>query len=321
MRYCLLVSLISFSLPAQTGSVGLPILGFAPDAQSRQIRPIRGIPGAAVLGDLLESAPAFRALAISPKQDLAIAVSAENDGLLIVRFTGQTALPVPDAVQAPSHIVFSPSGRAAAIWSSRIQVLTDLAATPRVTDIASDSFAAPSVLALSDDARVLIASSAQDDTPVWLADATGSTAQLPLPGSVSVLAFRAETHNAVAVTRSGDVYVVTDAGSNADIRQIYAGDNQTSDPVAAQISPDGTRVFTANSRGTVAAINIQTGIASFVSCRCSPTGLEPLSAPALYRLTDISGVPVMLFDASTPTPQVWFVPVDDSRAGQQRSAQ
>jgi hypothetical protein len=321
MRYFLLLSISSVCSFAQTASLGFPALGFAPDPQSNQIRSIRGIPGAAVLGEPAGAAPSFSATAISPKQDLALAVSTGDNMVYLLSLSGQAARPISDAMPAPSHMIFSPSGRAAVIWANRIQVLTDLTVNPRIIDVALDLLAAPTVIALSDDARALLASSARDDSPVWLADPRGTATQLSLPGSVAAMAFRRDSHDAVAVTRSGDVYLVRNAGPDAEIRQVYVGDSQTSDPVAVQLSPDGTRAFMANSRGTVVSINLQTGSAGAVSCQCSPTGLEPLSAPALYRLTDVSSLPVMLFDASTPTPQVWFVPVDASPANQEGSAQ
>ncbi|MCX6626013.1 MAG: hypothetical protein NTW28_00085, partial [Candidatus Solibacter sp.] len=143
--------------------------------------------------------------------------------------------------------------------------------------------------------------------------------QLPLPGSIATASFRRNALEIAAVTRNGEVYIVRLGGSENQIRQVYTGDNQTSDPVAVQFSPDGARVYTANSRGTLAAIDLQTGLATAVSCRCTPTGLEPLTMGSIFRLTEISHRPVLLFDGSAPDPRVWFVPPDLSPAEPQRS--
>lgn len=314
------------SATAQTGGLRFPALGFAPDSRSGQIRSIRGISGAALLGDPIATASAFSAAAISPQQDLVLAVSSGDSLVYLIPLTGGAPRAVPDAMPAPSHLVFSPSGRAALIWGSmiwgtRIQILTELAGIPRVTEIAAGPFAAPAAIALSDDGQAVLASSAQDDTPVWLAGPGGDPAQLAVPGSVVTVAFRRDSHDLVAVTRSGDLYLIRNAGPDAEIHQVYLGNEQTSDPVAVQVSPDGTRAFTANARGTVAVIDLSTGSAAAVSCQCSPTGLEPLNATSLFRLTEISDRPVMLFDASTSTPRTWFVPADAPPANLQRSAQ
>jgi hypothetical protein len=173
-------------------------------------------------------------------------------------------------------------------------------------------------MALSDDGQVLLASSAREGEPVWSASPGGMT-QVPLPGSIAALAFRRDSHDAVALTRSGDVYFVRNAGPAAEIRQVYVGDAQTADPVAVQVSSEGTHAFTVNARGTVVTIDLGSGSSAAVSCQCSPSGLEPLNAHLLYRLTDISDRPVMLFDASTPTPRIWFVPADASGVQQGRA--
>jgi hypothetical protein len=320
MRYSLVFILASTCSFAQTGALRLPALGFAPDSRSNQIRPIRGIPGAALLGDPIGAASAFTTAVISPQQDLALAVSAGDAQLYLVPLSGEAMRAIPDAMPAPSHMVFSPSGRSAVIWKDRIQVLTDLAGAARVADVTIPSFAAAATVALSDDTQALLAFAGKEDTPVWLAAPDGNSTQLPLPGSIMAAAFRRDTHDAVAVTRSGDMYLIRNAGPNAEILQVYLGDEQTSDPVAIQISTDGTRAFTANVRGMIAVIDLRNGTATAVSCQCSPTGLEPLSAASIFRLTEISDRPVMLFDASTLTPRIWFVPAD-SPASLQGGAQ
>jgi hypothetical protein len=320
MRCLFLFSLAALSTFAQTGSVGFPALGFAPDPRSSQIRPIRGIPGAALLGDPLDTST-FTNSAISPKQDLALAVSAADGQLYLVPLSGEPARAVANAMSGPSQIVFSPTGRAAIIRGGRLQILNELAGAPRVTEVALDPFDTPPALAVSDDGQAMLASSGRDENPVWLAGPGGSLTQLPLPGSVRAIAFRRDSRDAVAVTRSGDVYLVRNAGPDAEIRQVYIGDEQTSDPVAVQISPDGSRAFTANSHGLVAAIHLQSGSVASASCQCAPVSLEPMNAPALYRLTEISDLPVMLFDASTLTPRIWFVPAGASASSLQRSAQ
>jgi hypothetical protein len=312
----------ALSVAAQTGALGFPALGFVYDSRSNRIRPIRGIPGAAVLGEAVDTGSAFASAVISPQQNQALAVSPEDDRLNLVALADGSVRAIPGAMPAPAHIVFSPSGLAAVIWRSRIQILTGLAQSPHATDLDAGLMGAPKVIAISDDARQLLASSSQEEAdPVWSLNPDGSATQLPLPGSTAVIAFRRNSHDAVVVTRPGDVYLVRNAGPAAEIRQVYAGDEQTSDPVAVQVSLDGAHAYAVNRRGTVAVINLESGSAAAISCGCSPAGLEPLNSTALFRLTGISDGPVMLFDASTSTPQIWFVPGDSSTANVTRSAQ
>jgi hypothetical protein len=321
--FCTSLLLAGSVAAAEPGDIRMPALGFAFDGRSNQIRPIHGLPGAALLGTAGSQGPAFSAIGISPRHDLALGIAAADRQLFLISLPDGEAKVLSQAMTAPEHIVFSPSGSTAILWGDRIQVLTGLAGSPQFADLRNPlSDSPPFSITISDDARqVILVSGTRDTDPVWQLNGDGSFVQMALPGSVSTVAFRRNTHDAVAVTRSGDVYLIRNAGANSEILQVYIGDEQTSDPVAVHLSPDGTRAFTANARGTVAAIDLGSGSAAAVSCQCAPTGLVPLNAVSLFRLTEISDRPVMLFDASTPNPRVWFVPADAPPAGQQRSEQ
>ena len=107
----------------------------------------------------------------------------------------------------------------------------------------------------------------------------------------------------------------------AEVRQVYTGEERTADPVALRLSADGSRAYSANRLGTIAAIDFASASIEAVDCGCVPTGIEPLSASNLYRINEISDRPVMLFDVSTPSPRVWFVPSDAPSANSSRSGQ
>jgi hypothetical protein len=314
MRGLLILSCVSLCSFAQPGVVRMPALGYAPDARSNQIRPIRGVPGASILSEAVDTSVAFTAAAIA--QDFALAVSSDDRQVYVIPFSGEAARAVPGARMAPSKIVLSPSGRAAILWGDAVQVMTGFSGAPQVADLPLGSLpATPTAIAVSDDGQVFLSA---DSGGAWAAGPNLGAVSIAAPGTIAAMAFRRDSHDAIAITRSGDVYSIGNAGADADIRQVRAGDEQTSDPVAVQISPDGSRAFAANSRGVAAAIDLQTGSTAAVNCGCAPTGMEPMRDPFLYRLTGVSDLPVMLFDAGGPAPRVWFVPAD---AAGQRSAQ
>lgn len=155
-----------------------------------------------------------------------------------------------------------------------------------------------------------MAPEATDSDPVWLLTAQGASLRMPLPGSTGAVSFYGGTQDAVAATRSGDTYLVRNAGSSPDVRLIRAGDDQTSEPIAIQFSADGTQAYTTNARGVLSTVDLQTGSASSISCQCQPVGLQPLQSGTLFRLTDVSNLPMMLFEASRTGPRFWFVPPD-----------
>jgi DNA-binding beta-propeller fold protein YncE len=328
--YSFILFLLSL-LPASAqgmASIAGPSLGFAYDSSLSAIRPIRGIPGAAILGDPIDSGFTVAAAAISPQQDFALALSADDHQVRLIRFENgrHAAVSINNAMVSPDRMIFSPSGNAAVFYqqsSGRLQILTGLPKAPTAQDLGTAAFnGSQAGLAVSDDGTlVLLAPGGQDSDPVWLLGADGSSLQLPLPGSSVAVSFRRDSHDVLALTRAGDLFLARNVDSNSDFSRVHAGDGQTSGPVAVQFSPDGARAYTANATGTLAAFDLATGSASMISCQCSPTGLQPLSSGVLFRLNEASRPPLLLLDGSGAAPRVWFVPLAQTSADLQRSRQ
>jgi hypothetical protein len=351
--YLILLALISLHVGNAQGYsavIAHPYLGYAYDASRGAIRPLSGVPGAAIMGAPLDLRFRLAAAAISPRQDFALAVSAaDNQVRLIVlgprmaganpvvtramshpdlmtlsasgsaavlypRMAGASPL-VTDAMPHPDLMTFSASGSAAVLYQkspARLQILTGLPDSPAVQEVNAGLVANPPVsLAVSDDGElVLMAPEATDSDPVWLLTAQGASLRMLLPGSTGAVSFYGGAQDALAATRSGDIYLVRNAGSSPDVRLIRAGDDQTSEPIAIQFSADGKQAYTANARGFLSTVDLLTGSASSISCQCQPVGLQPLQSGTLFRLTDVTNLPVMLFEPSKTEPRIWFVPLD-----------
>src|SRR5215813_10177316 len=105
--YSILLTLLSI-LPcaAQPASLATPELGFVFDTELGSIRPIRGIPGAALLGNPIHTGfPIVRA-AIAPRQQFTI-VTADNLEPRLVRFQNgaATVALLPGAMPSPERVV------------------------------------------------------------------------------------------------------------------------------------------------------------------------------------------------------------------------
>jgi hypothetical protein len=321
-RLCFASLFLSLSLTiatAQPAAVEGPGLGFAWDAGSAAVRVIRGIPGAAILGDPLDAGMPLASAVISPLHDRALLISSDDGRLWLLSFaTAGAPVTIDGANPSPDRIVYAPSGASALLIGSAVQLVSGLDGSPAVRGVAAPALdGAPKVAAIADDGQTMFwASGAGVSSPVWLTGADGSAIPLPVPGTIVAATFRRNSTDAVAATSSGDVYFVGNA-----IRQIYTGDDATSDPVAVQLAPDGSRAYIANRRGTITAIDLRSGAASAVSCQCQPSVLEPLKSNGVFRLTDISNRPMMLFDASGSDLRTWFVPAGAPAADAQESAQ
>jgi hypothetical protein len=320
---CPLILLFGSLIPAgaQPG-IGIPATGFAFDSSLGALRPILGIAGAAILGSPLNSGSTLESAVISPHQDFALAVSAGDHGVSIIRFdAGTSVLPLPSGMSSPDRMVFSPSGSASVLYrqdSSRIQILTGLPDTPVIRDLSTAGLNSPAALAITDDGNLALLAG-QDSDPSWTVGPDGNFIPLALPGSTLAVAFRRGSHDLLSVTRAGDLYLALDVDTIPAFRQIYAGG--ASDPVAVQFSFDGAVSYAIGANGTVIAVQLATGSSQTISCGCRPTALEPLRSGTMFRLNAISSRPLMLFDASVGGLQVWFVPPDPPPAKSPESNQ
>ena len=128
---------------AQSGTaLSGPTMGLVFDSSQSALRPIRGIPGAASLGDAVNPGFALASATVSPRQDYALALRADDSSVVLVRAGGASAA-ITGARPAPALMVFSPAGTAAALYNSgagRVQILTglpDAAAVQNDVDISA----------------------------------------------------------------------------------------------------------------------------------------------------------------------------------------
>ncbi|HUB31889.1 MAG TPA: WD40 repeat domain-containing protein [Bryobacteraceae bacterium] len=314
--------LISFSLVLPAGAVEKvvgprtvgpstagPTVGFVYDANAPAIRPIRGIPGAAFLDSAIDLGFAVGSASVSPSGDAALAVSADDGTVRLIRFRGRLPMTVlAGAMTSPDRIVFSPAGSVALLYSAsaaRLQVLAGLPSAPAVRDLPFDG-AAP--IAVADDGVAMLMSGS-GSAEIRLTD--GSAAPPTLAAPVMAANFRRGTHDLVAATEAGDIYVYTDAAGQWS--EIRPGDAASQNPVGVQLSADGAMAYVATAGGTILTIQAATGETNAVVCNCAPSGLGALNAGSVYQLTGPADPLLWLFDASQATPRLLFVPRRNSQ--------
>jgi hypothetical protein len=310
----LLLSLLLPCVHAQS-SLAAPALGCVYDPGLHAIRPIHGNPGAALLGRPLHLAFVPLAAAPAPRQNYALATFA-GQSLRLVRCDGGVASggDLPGAIGNPDGVVFSPSGNAAILSdnSGRVQVLSGLPDSPALREMQPSGSAAPGAMAIADDATIAFTVGGS----VRVLGPDSSSVPLLFPAAVTVLAFQPETHDLLAVSPSGDVYLARNVDTHPDIRQVRAGDSRTAAPLAVQFSITGSAAFVVNTGG-VATVDLNTGAVTTLACQCAPTGLVPLARPGIFRITDdVSARPLFLFDGSSSSSRFWFVPAETSGSAQ-----
>ena len=81
------------------------------------------------------------------------------------------------------------------------------------------------------------------------------------------------------------------------------------DPVALAASVDNGLALVANgSTASVVLVNLSSGVAVGLGCQCAPTVLAGLSGQSIYRLNELSELPISVLDVSGAKPVVNIIP-------------
>lgn len=299
----ILLALLPFLAVAQTGGLSGPVLGYVPE--SGALRPILGIPGAAVLGQPLALGFETALLSVAPRQDYALAVAAQGEVKIIPLSGDFAARAVEAALAAPDRVIFSPTGTAALLVrssDSAAQVLTGLPDSPRTVALGLASLPdKPGALAVSDDGGSVLTAAAGS---VFVIAPGGTARPLPASGETTLMAFVPGSLDAF-LAGPGQVAVLTGIMGESAFRLLPAIDGLDT-PVALATVPGG-RAYVAGS-GMVARVDMDSGASAALPCSCVITGLAPLNGDALFRLNELSADPLWLMEAATAQPRMLFVP-------------
>jgi len=202
---------------AQSGTaLSGPTMGLVFDSSQSALRPIRGIPGAASLGDAVNLGFPLASATVSPRQDYALALRADDSSVVLARAGGASAA-IPGARPGPALVVFSPAGTAAALYDSgagRVQILTGLPDAAAVqSDVSISALAGPVAALAVDDAgtSLFLAAGAADTVSLYRIATDGASQFLASFRSVAALRLLAAGREALlADSAAGAVYIIRD---------------------------------------------------------------------------------------------------------------
>jgi hypothetical protein len=300
---------------ASAPSLSGPQLGLVFDSAAECLRPISGIPGAAITGAPLPLGVAISRAVISPAQNSALVVGARRSGVSLVRATGgDWVLTSLDGVRtAPTTMVFSSAGSAAALYyaDGRVEILTGLADTPGIAaEVDVSSLPTPvTALAVDDGANyLLLAAGPPEAVSLYRVAANSAASVLGSFRSVSaVRLFSAGQQALVTDTLAGAVYRITDPAGTAALQLVAGEGGGIAGLVAAETDAAGQHVFAVSSNGIVFVSDFHGGPVTTLDCGCAPTGLFRLAAAATFRLTEPGTGPIQLLDAGS-APRIVAVP-------------
>jgi hypothetical protein len=334
--------------PSQQALIARPILTFVLDS-SHQLRPLVGIPGSASIGTPVDLGFEVTQAVIPPDHDYILAATSQSDWPVLLNVRGGTVTPMQSLVNSlrrpnpdcthvgdpalstgrkaicrpvsravdPGPIdsmALSPAGSAAAFLSqatSSVYVFffSNLAQSPAPLQIFNiGGLGAVSSFAISDDGTsLLLGTSTGDAASVFLLTGNNQAQLIASMRHVSSVSF---LHKSASAVIADDVDNAIYAWSNGQFFMLAGPNDGVSAPIGIAASNDNQRVFVANAQtGTVMTIRADGTLGKIQSCNCSLTGLYSTNTDSVFRLTDFSGGPILLFDASGASPRMTFVPV------------
>ena len=272
-----------------------PLLGYVYDSRVGAVRAIEGIPGASLLGSILDTVPIAGAAAAAD-QNYLLAITSNHEALLLTPGNGAiSAQPIPGVTAPVDLFCLSPSGSSAALYNSSadlIMIVTGLPSSPTVTRAIRNMGAPVDRLAVSDDGKLLLIA-LEGISPVLLLASGDQPAPIPVMGPASAIVFRAGAHDALLVDTSGRITAVNHLDVSPEYQLVRDASAGTA---AVDYSRDGRRIFAASGDGTIATYDLLSGESSNISCSCVPTGLYPLQGDSVFRLNEPSDPPLLLFD-------------------------
>lgn len=280
MRFAIALSLAGLA----SAQIAPPLLGWLPE--SKQIREMDGLPGAAVLGDTVNVGRNLTRITVSPSQNYVLAADGTTGGVLeIIPGVSVTPLAAPPK---PDRIAVSPRGSSAALWysgASQFQILSGLPSPPAIRQIDASSISAVTSIAVSDDGQ-------------WIAAASPSGVELWGPSGI-VQAYAASDASALAFLPGlSDLLVATSTqllsinGSATSV--LYQG---SFSPAGVAASFDNQKIVLADQSGKVYSVDASSQTAATLDCQCAPSGVFGLGG-SVFRLTSSPVGAVKLIDAS-----------------------
>jgi hypothetical protein len=285
-------------------SISLPSLGYVYDDNSKAIRQISGVPGAASLDTTVPSGTSLNSAFVHSRAQLAIA-NAKDGGVALVQWTGTPQ--VTAISSALSHVTlaaFSRSGDGAAIsdgttvevWSGLTNTLTNTPAlgatfTPDggVTAVAiNDSGTvvaangSGSVVLLGDNARVL---------------ATG--------GAWTALVFLPNGNDLLAADGAGQTLTLIQDVQNTAAASVVLTVSEK--PGALAVSGDGS-LAALGLADNVTIVNLASGAANSIACGCQAARFDLLVGNLVARIIDAQTGSELLLDGDSAQPRIGSLP-------------
>ncbi len=247
---------------------------------------------------------------------------AGSGAVVLIRFgSGPVSQNTLQAAAYPDRIVLSPTGTSAMLWNASrrsAEIVSGLPSAPVVklmdlTSIDRD----PDLFAISDDGATLLAAASSASPGNVYRFQNHAEQVIPYSGQITSIAFLRKSKDALLTDLTAQclTWLRNAAGADPQFSTVPAGVAIGSGE-SIGVSRDNTRALLADpSSQSLTVIDLSAKTASpALDCHCSIADLTPLNGPFLFRLSEVSGVPLAIVDASLGKPSLTVVPIHHREA-------
>ncbi|HME06888.1 MAG TPA: hypothetical protein VKG25_07550 [Bryobacteraceae bacterium] len=284
---------------AQTPSpqMNVPSLGYVFDGNTKAIRLISGVPGAASLDHLVSTnATSLDSGFVHSGSRVAIANTKEGSVVLVQWSATPQITKLTTSLVRVTQVAFSLAGDRAAITDgSVVEVWSGLSDSPaRAATFTPDN--GVTALAINPDGLAAAATGAGamvllSDQPRQIAAGGKWTSLAFLPNGTDLLAADAAAQNLTLIRD-----VLTDAAASVVL-------SLHQEPDAVAVSADGSRAALA-SPGTLTIVSLADGTTTSISCSCQAARFDRLAGNLVLHLTDSQSGSELLLDADSAQARV-----------------
>jgi DNA-binding beta-propeller fold protein YncE len=291
------------------------VAGFVFDASSSSIRPILGVPGAAMLGSPV--AQDINAAEIAPGGDRAVVSRGGRLHLISGLRSGSPAWTAIAGLSNADQFIWNSAGSAAALYSSDtgalllIRILGDGSLEEFSLDVSLLGSAMGPIL-VDHDGRYLVAMTASEPATLYVLDrqsAPKRIAQFDRPGPMS---FAGNERDVLVVDANRrQIMLIQDVFGTAGALPFGALPDGATTPAGLAVSPDETRVFVADRASRqIAVYDMGTrNMIDQIPLDAEPAFVKRFSKDSLFLLnSSASGSEPFQLLETGDKPSVYFVP-------------
>ena len=295
-RFLFITTAVIASAQSPTPRMSVPNLGYVFDGNSKAIRLISGVPGAAGLDSLVSTGSSLNSAFVHSRSRVAIASTKEGSLVLIQWSATPRVTSLTTSLVGVTQVAFSPAGDQAAITDgSTVEVWSGLGGNP-IKGAAFTPDNGVTALAMNQDGLVTAATGAGaivilGEKSPQIAAGGAWTSLAFLPNGTDLLAADAAAQNLTLIRN-----VQTDAAASVVL-------SLHQEPDAVAVSKDGATAAL-SSPNALTIVRLADGHTTSISCTCQASRFDRLEGNLVLHMTDSQSGSELLLDADAAQARV-----------------